>query len=168
MSPEERRARIRELDANPFHRALTRKTQNAWRAKHKDELNARARQYYAEHREKFRMKLKAWREANREQLREYHRSWSHRPENIVRLRKKWSERAAKPEIKARRRARYHERMATDPEYRARQAVSKRISYEKRKFGERALRWKIENTWIPIWRQIVAAGMERIEKYRRRC
>lgn len=167
MTREEKNARRRELDANPFHRALTYKTAKAWRDAHRDEINARRRAKYAANRESFCARQRAYNEAHPEVKKKSWKRWASKPENRAKLRERDRIRAADPVAAERKRQLRRKRMK-NPKVRNHVRWQKRFYYHKHKHDATGLRWKYKFLWLPAWRKIAAAGPDRIEKYRRRC
>ena len=154
MTREEKNARRRELDADPFHRALSNKRQRAWRERNRERLNAKRRADYAENLEREHARQKAWREANPDKRRASWKKWA--DANRDRLRARDAARYATAADKARRDrkiAAHRQRMANDPEYRARVNATKRAYYHKIKNGAKFLRWYLRCELIPRWRKI---------------
>lgn len=165
MTAEEKNARRRELDKDPFHHALSRKVANAWREAHKDELNARRRAKYAANKEREHALQKAWRETHKENTKA---AWArYAATHRAQLRKRDKARAADPVIAAHKRElrRLREK---DPKRANRRRWVKRLYYHTHKHDAKGLRWLINSLWLPKWREVVAAGPERIAKYRKRC
>lgn len=123
MTREERNARRRELNANPFHRALNNKVRRAWHAAHREEQNAKARaKYWAdpELREKSRKARRANAEANKEREKACWKAWylAHRDEVCAKQRERTRTEKGRAYMIERNRMR-QERLDSDPEYRAR-------------------------------------------------
>lgn len=167
MTREEKNARRRELDADPFHHSLSRKTANAWREKHKDELNARKRAWYAANKDREQARVKAYREAHPDKRAASWKRWSSKPENVAKLRMRDRARAADPVQAERKRQLRRERMK-DPRVRNRVRWQKRFYYHQHKHDTIGLMWKYKFIWLPKWKKIAAEGIERIERYRARC
>lgn len=167
MTPEEKNARRRELDKDPFHHALSRKTANAWREAHKDELNARRRAKYAENIEHEHEYRRKWREENKDKTKAAWKRYSSKPGNKTKLREKWRERAKDPVIAERRRELRRKRML-DPQRRKHVNWQKRFSYHAHKHDRIGIRAMVRQEWREKWQSVVAAGDERIEKYLKRC
>lgn len=165
MTREERNARRRELDLDAFHHSLSRKVANAWREKHRDELNARRRAKYAANRERERARCRAWREANPELKRAAWQRWA--KANREKLRKRDRLRYADPEQRAKKAEQRKAREAT-PEGRAKKRAARRYSYHKLKHSPLGFRRMYLQQWSKLWPKLVAEGEERIEKYHRRA
>lgn len=167
MTREEKNARRRELDADPFHRSLTLRTQRAWREKHKDEINARRRAKYAANPESERAKSKAWNEAHPDKRAASWKKWSAKPGNRAKLRARDRARAADP-VKAEHNRQLRRERLKDPKVRNRVRWQKRFYYHQHKHDAIGLKWKYKFTWLPKWKKIASEGIERIERYRARC
>ena len=105
MTKDDRNARRRELDRDPFHRALTRKTARAWRERNWEKLNAirrdryktdeafraaekaRHERYYAAHPEARAKACKKWADKNRDAL---HASYAARLARLKRDQATWT------------------------------------------------------------------------------
>ena len=167
MTRDEVNARRRELDADPFHRALTNKTAKAWRDRNRERINAKRRADYAANIERERARAKAWRDANPEKRSASWKKWA--DANRDRLRARDAARYATPADKARRErmiAARRERMASDPEYRAHVNALKRAYYHNSKTGAKFLRWYLKFILVPRWLKIEGDEAER--KYLARC
>ena len=154
MTPEEKNARRRELDADPFHRALTRKTAKKWRDRNREKLNARRREKYAQDPESARRKAKAWRDRNPEKRKAAWKKWA--DANRDRLRARDAARSKTQKEKERRKRMIEERRkrrASDPEYREHIRAVKRESYHRNKGRANGLRWYLKYLLIPRWRRI---------------
>jgi len=172
MTPDERNARRRELDKDPFHRELTRKTQRKWRKKNKAKLNKRRRDRMRddpEYREAELERGRRWRAEHKDAVKRSWQKWASRNRDY--LREKEAARAKTPE-EAERRRRYIEkrrkRLAEDPEYAAHVRKLKRESYHRMKHTEKGLRWMMKCIWEPRWRAVVAEGPDAVKKYLNRC
>ena len=165
MTREELNAHRRELYANPFHRALTRKVANIWRNAHKDELNARRRAKYAERAEHERARARAWREANKDRLKEYWKKWA--DNNREKIRERDRKRYSDPAQVARKKELRKIREST-PEGVARKRELRRLSYERNKTKASGLRWIMKFDWIPRWKRLETEGPGAEEKYLRKC
>jgi len=168
MTPEERNARRRELDADPFHLALTRKTAKAWRDRNKEALNAKRRAKYAANRERELERQRAYAAAHPEVRKRAWAKWASKPENRIKLLMRDRKRSADPVEKEKRKAQRAEKIRTDPAYAENIRAQKRRAYHRHKYDAIGLRWKYRFLWMPKWRQILAQGLERIEQYRKRC
>ena len=167
MTREETNARRRELDADPFHRALTHKTQKAWRDRNRERINAKRRAHYAANSERERARQKAWREAHPDSRKASWKRWA--DANRERLRARDAARFATAADKARRErmiAARRERMANDPEYHEKIKAQKRALYHRNKNGAKFLRWRLKFILIPRWRKIDGEDAER--KYLAHC
>lgn len=167
MTPEEKKARRRELEADPFRRSLMRKTQYAWRKKHKDEINARRRAKYAANKERERARQKAWRDANPDKRAASWKKWSSKPENRARLRARDRERYADPEYRKRKRE-YRREHLKDPKVLNHVRWLRRFFYHKHKHDAIGLRWKYKFQWLPHWKKVAAGGPDRVARYFARC
>lgn len=167
MTRDEANARRRELDADPFHRALTLKTPKAWRDRNRDRINEKRRADYAANIEREHARQKAWREANPDKRRASWKKWA--DANRDRLRARDAARSTTEAEKARRAhmiAVRRERMASDPGYRAHVNALKRANYHNSKTGAKFLRWYLKSILIPRWLKIEGDEAER--KYLARC
>lgn len=168
MTREEKNARRRELDKDPFHHELSLRTARAWRARNPDKiaaLNARRRAKYAANKEKEHARAKAWREAHKADRNASYKLWAKR--NRSKLREKWRERGKDPVIAERRRQLRRKRMQ-DPQRRKHVNWLKRFYYQQHKYDRIGIRAMIRQEWLERWQSVVAAGEERIEKYLNRC
>ena len=167
MTRDERNARRRELDADPFHLSLTHKVKKAWRERNRERVNAERRGKYAANAERERTRAKAWRDANPEKRKAAWKRWA--DANRDYLRERDAKRSATAAEKARRAAYVaarRERMASDPEYRKRVNAQKRDAYHRGKGGSKFLRWYLKCLLVPRWRRI--DGEEDERKYLARC
>lgn len=131
MTRDEKNARRRELDADPFHRALTHKVQKAWRDANKEKCAA---------------SWKKWADANRERL---------RARDAARYATA-ADKARRDRVIAARR----ERLKNDPEYHEKIKAQKRDLYHRNKSGAKFLRWYLKFILIPRWRRIDDDDAER--------
>lgn len=172
MTREQKNAHRRLLDMNPFHHALTLKTQRKWRKAHAKELNARRRERYAtdpEYRELERERGRKYREENPEKTRAAWKKWADK--NRDKLRERDALRRTAPEEKARRAeqiAKRRERIKTDPEYAAKIREQKRLAYHRNKHTDKGVEWLQKFLWEPKWRQVVAEGPDRVQAYLKRA
>lgn len=166
MTRDEVNARRRELDADPFHRSLTRKVANAWREAHKDELNARRRAKYAartpEEVAAEKAKAKAYRDANKEKRAAAWKKWADK--NRERLRAKDAARDKKKN--AARAAEYRARKSSEPGYLEHVRKIRRDGYARNKDRSLGYRWKYLQLWRPKWLEVVK--LDRIAEYSKRC
>ena len=167
MTPEERRARRKELESDPFYRQLINKRVKAWRDANKEKLNAARRAKYAENPDLERARCKAWREANPEKARASWRKWYSKPANVAHLRARDRARAADPVLRARKEAQRKERRK-DPAVRARERAYRRYHYHANKYRPSGLRWMFLQQWSKKWASVVADGPEAVDKYLKRC
>lgn len=170
MTSEEKNARRRELDRDPFHHALSLRTAKAWRDRNPDkiaELNARRRAKYAANRERERARAKAWREANPDKVREAWKHYASKPGNRAKLRERDRKRYATPEARERLRELRRKRIAENPRCAARVRFQKRLAYHTHKHDGIGLRWMFLQSWSKLWPRVVAGGDAAIEKYHRR-
>ena len=100
MTRDEKNARRRELDADPFHRALTRKTAKKWRDRNLEKIKAKRRAWYAENAERERARQRAWNAAHKDKRAAAWKKWA--DANRERLRARDAARYATAADKARR------------------------------------------------------------------
>ena len=173
MTREERNARRRELDADPFHHALTLKTARKNRAKNRDKLNARNRERYAEHREEINARLRAKRAADPvgtlERERKYWRKWRSKPGVREYLKQKYREYASVPEhIERKKSLRAARKAARTPEQIEAEKKRRRDWYHRTKRDASGIRWTFKQQWRPRWTRLVDEGPEAISRYQKRC
>ena len=166
MTREERNARRRELDRNPFHLALSHKVRKAWRDRNKEKINARRLAKYALNREAESERRKAYHLAHPEKRKEAWKRYVSKPENRAYLRER--DRKRSKESIRRKIGRRKERMRTDKRYAAKIRWEKRFNYHRHKHDAIGIRAMLRQEWIAKWTSVVAAGEERIEKYLGRC
>ena len=167
MTRDEKNARRRELDADPFHRALTRKTAKKWRDRNLEKIKAKRRAWYAENAERERARQRAWNAAHKDKRAAAWKKWA--DANRERLRARDAARYATAADKARRDhmiAARRDRIANDPEYHEKIKAQKRDLYHRNKDGAKFLRWYLKSILIPRWRRIDCDEAER--KYLARC
>ena len=167
MTRDEANARRRELDADPFHRALTRRTAKKWRDRNLDKINAKRRAWYAETAERERARQRAWNAAHKDKRAAAWKKWA--DANRERLRARDAARYATAADKVRRDrmiAARRERLANDPEYHEKIKAQKRDLYHRNKNGAKFLRWYLKFILVPRWRRIDGDEAER--KYLVRC
>ena len=167
MTREETNARRRELDADPFHRALTHKVQKAWRDRNREHFNAKKRAWYAANIERERARSKAWRDAHKDKRAASWKKWA--DANRERLRARDAARYATAADKVRRDrviAARRERLKNDPEYHEKIKAQKRDLYHRNKNGAKFLRWRLKFILVPRWRRIDGDEAER--KYLAHC
>lgn len=166
MTREERNARRRELDADPFRRSLRLKREKAWRDRTKEERNARRRAKYAaltpEELAAEKAKHKAYRDANKEKRAAAWKKWADK--NRDRLRAKDAARDKKKN--AARAAEYRARKASDPGYLEHVRKIRRDGYARNKDRSLGYRWKYLQIWRPKWLEVVK--LDRIAEYVKRC
>lgn len=172
MTREQKNAHRRLMDLNPFHHALTLRTQRRWRKAHAAELAKRRRERYAndeEYRRKERESGKKWREENPEKVKAAWKRWADK--NREKLRERDRVRSASPEEKERRKrmvAARRERIKADPEYAAKIREQKREAYRRNKATASGLAWYHRYIWEPKWREVAAGGPERVTAYLKRA
>lgn len=167
MTRDEKNARRRELDADPFHRALTRKTAKKWRDRNRERINAKRREKYARDAENARRKAKEWRDRNPEKRKSSWKKWADANRDKLRARDVARAKTQKEHERRKRMvAKRRERIANDPEYRERVRAQKRESYHRNKGRESWLRWYLKSILIPRWRRI--DGDEDEARYLKRC
>ena len=165
MTREERNARRRELNKNPFHRNLELRRQRAWREKNKEKMNARKREVYAENREREVARGRRWREENPEKVKAAWKKWADKNRDYLHERDRI--RRQNPEFVERRR-RLRKIRDSSPEGRAINNAAHKAWYHKNKNGARGLRWYMKFLWIPKWESLEREGPEAEEKYLKRC
>ena len=167
MTRDEKNARRRDLDADPFHRALTRKTAKKWRERNREQINEKRREKYAENAECERARQRAWNAAHKDKRAAAWKKWADanrdrlRARDLARSKTQKEHERRKQMIAARR-----ERIANDPEYHEKIKAQKRDLYHRNKDGAKFLRWYLKFILIPRWRRIDCDEAER--KYLARC
>lgn len=167
MTPEEKNARRRELDRNPFHLALTHKTQKAWRDAHKVERNAKRRANYAAHVDEMRAKAKAWRDRNKDKVKASWKRYMAKPGNKAKVYAKLKERAKDPAI-AKRKRELRRIREKDPKRANHRRWVKRLYYHTHKHDVIGIRAYVRQDLRERWQSVVAAGEEETGKYLKRC
>jgi hypothetical protein len=172
MTREEKNARRRLLDQDPFHHALTLRTQRRWRKANAARLAKMRRERYAndpEYREREKANGRRWYEANVEKKKAAWKKWAEK--NRERLRERDRLRSGTEKEKARRAkmiADRRERMKNDPEYAAKVREQKRLAYHRNKAKPSGLAWMHRNIWEPKWREVVSGGPDRVAAYLKRA
>ena len=177
MTKDERNDRRRELDRDPFHRALTRKTARAWRERNREKLNAirrdryktdeafraaereRHERYYAAHPEVRAKAWKKWAAKNRDRLRERDRERYRTEEGRAKCHAKNVRRIA--------------RIRADPVLNAEFLKCKRANEAARiarlkRDPATWTAWRIEHWWLPRWKIVAQQGPEAISRYLKRA
>lgn len=177
MTNEEKNARRRELDRDPFHRALTYKTARAWRQRNRDKLNARRREKYrtdAEYRAAERARQLKYNTAHPEARAKAWKKWADK--NRDALHASYAARYHTPEGRAKCYAKNASRMArirADPElhdeWKRRKRATEAARYARlMRDPVKWTAWRMEHWWLPRWTVIVPQGPEAIARYLRRA
>ena len=164
MTRDEINARRRELNRNPFHKALDLKVKKKWREANKDKLNARQREWYAANREKCIERQKKWRAENLDKARESWKKWAGK--NREKLRERDRVRRLNPELVEHAR-KLRKLRDSSPEGRAKNRAAKRNWYATHKDKASVLRWTLCSLWIPRWKKLEFEGPEAEDRYLRR-
>ena len=168
MTPKEKNARRRELDKDPFHHSLSRRTANAYRERNKDRINARRRAKYAANIEGEREYRRKWRAENKDKIKAAWKRYSSKPGNRAKLRERDRKRLEVPGAREHKNALRRARIANNPRYAAKVRWQKRFHYHAHKYDRIGIRAMVRQEWRKKWQSVVAAGDERIEKYLKRC
>ena len=165
MTREERNARRRELNKNPFHRDLELKRQRAWRERNKDKMNALRRENYAANKKKHLDRARRWRASNPEKVKAAWKKWA--DANRDHLRERGRLRRLDPKAAERKRE-LRKIRDSSPEGRAKHNESRKAWWKKSKDKEVGIRWYMKCLWIPRWRRLELEGPDAEEKYLKRC
>ena len=171
MTPEEKNARRRELDRDPFHHALSLRTAKAWRERNPEKIaerNARRRAKYAANRERERARAKAWRDANKDKIKAAWKRYMSKPGNHARLLERDRKRLEVPGARERKNALRRARIANNPRYAAKLRWQKRFQYHTHKYDRIGIRAMVRQEWKDKWMSVVSEGPVRIERYLKRC
>ena len=165
MTQEEKNARRRELNKNPFHHDLELKRQKAWRDRNRDKMNALRRKQYAENREKEIERGRKWRAENPEKSKAAWKKWADKNRDYLRERDRI--RRKDPKFAERKRE-LRKIRESSPEGRAKRNESHKKWYHENKDKASILRWYMKFLWLPRWERLELEGPKAEELYLRRC